>query len=96
MIKKITIFGWEFTFVLRHRWEKDMRLTDKMDWATCGLGIWFNKHKVIHKPKHSEAIIGQKAKLRNQYMFGINLLVCKFWFTICYRPLILKLNDEKK
>lgn len=96
MVKKITIFGWELTFVFRHRWEDESDMIDRRyEWNTWGLGVWYKKYRVIHKPRHSEAIIGKRATLRNQYMFGVNLLVCKFWFTICYRPLILKLKDEK-
>ena len=96
MVKKITISGWEFTFVFRHRWEDESDMINKYEWNTWRLGIWFKKYRVIKKPKHNESILGQKAILSNQYMFGINLLVCKFWFTICYRALILKLKDEKK
>ena len=95
MVKKITIFGWELTFVFRHRWEKDMDLTDKMDWATWGLGVWYRRYKTISKPKHNAAILGQRAKLVTLHMLGMNLLVCKFWFTICFRPLTLKYEKNK-
>ncbi len=91
MIKKITIFGWELKIVFRHKWEK-VDSIDKYEWNTWSLGLWYKMYKTIHKPIHSAAILGQRAKLVNQYMIGINLLVCKLWFTICYRPLVLKLN----
>ena len=96
MVKKITISGWELTFVFRHRWEDESDMISKYEWNTLGLGIWFKKYRVIKKPNHAASLLNQRAKLVNQYMFGINLLICKFWFTICYRPLILKLKDEKK
>lgn len=95
MVKKITIFGWELSFVFRHRWESSDPI-DTYEWNTLSLGIWYKMYRVIKKPNHEQAILLQRAKLVNQYMIGINLLWCKFWFTICYMPLILKLNDEKK
>lgn len=86
MVKKIIIFGWELTFVFRHRWESESDMIDKYEWNTWGLGVWYRRYKVIKKPNHGQAILGQRAKLVNQHMLGINLLVCKFWFTICHRP----------
>ncbi len=86
MIKRIDLFGWELKFVLRHRWDKSMDSLDRMDWNTWGIGIWYKKYRVIRKPNHNQAILGVGAKLVNQHMLGINLLWCKFWFTICYRP----------
>ena len=86
MIKRINLFGWELKFVIRHRWETDMDSLDKFEWNTISLGIWYKKYRVIRKPNHAQAILLQRAKLVNQHMLGINLLVCKFWFTICFRP----------
>lgn len=87
MVKKIILFGWEIKFVLRHRWEDESDMIDRRyEWNTWSMGIWYKKYRVIHKPKHSAAILGKRATLTNQYMLGINLLVCKFWFTLCYRP----------
>lgn len=85
MVKKITIFGWELKFVFRHRWEGSDSI-DKYEWNTWSLGLWYKKYRVIKKPNHAQAILLQRAKLVNQHMFGINLLVCKLWFTICHRP----------
>ena len=94
MVKKITIFGWELKFVFRHRWEK-VDSIDKYEWNTWGLGLWYRRYKTIHKPKHGPAVLGQRAKLVTLHMLGINLLVCKFWFTICFRPLTLKYEKNK-
>lgn len=86
MIKKINLFGWELTFVLRHRWESEVDEIYKFEWNQLALGIWYKRYKVIRKPNHAQAILLHRAKLVNQHMLGINLLVCKFWFTICHRP----------
>lgn len=86
MIKRIDLSGWELKFVLRHRWENQNSIIGKFEWNTLSLGVWYKKYKVIKKPKHTAAIIGKSATLTNQHMLGINLLVCKLWFTICHRP----------
>lgn len=93
MVKKIILSGWELSFVFRHRWEGSDPI-DVYEWNTLSLGIWYKRYKVIKKPNHGQAILGQRAKLVNQHMFGINLLWCKFWFTICHRPLVLKLDEK--
>ena len=92
MVKKITILGWELSFVFRHRWEGESDMIDKYEWNTWGLGVWYRKYKVIKKPNHGQAILGERAKLVTKHILGMNLLVCKFWFTVCHRPLILKLK----
>ncbi len=92
MVKKITLFGWELKFVLRHRWERDTDSVDKFEWNTLSLGIWYKRYKVIKKPNHNQAILLHRAKLVNQHMLGINLLVCKFWFTICHRPFNIEIE----
>ncbi len=94
MIKRINLFGWELKFVFRHRFEKDLDFQDRFDWTTYGIGIWYKKYRTISKPKHNAAILGQRATLVNQHMLGMNLLVCKFWFTLCYRPLTSKIEFE--
>lgn len=93
MVKKITIFGWELKFVFRHRWESS-DLIDKFEWNTWSLGLWYKKYRVIKKPNHAQSILLKRAKLVNQHMLGINLLVCKLWFTICFNPLNLKIDSK--
>lgn len=95
MIKKIILLGWELGFVFRHRWESEVDEIYKFEWNQLALGIWYKRYKVIKKPNHGQAILGERAKLVTQHMLGMNLLVCKFWFTICYRPFILGYEKNK-
>ena len=94
MVKSINILGHRIKFVFRHRFEKGADFIDKFEWTTYALGIWFKKYKAIAKPKNGPAIIGQEATLTNIYMFGVNLILCKFWIDTSYRPLVLNLDNE--
>ncbi len=82
----LKILGYDFTFVFRHRFEKIKDENDIWDtlleWNEWQLGIWFKHYKVVgrknfHKPSEWDN------NLVNEYMFGINLLICKAWFTFC-------------
>ena len=92
MVKRTSIFGWNLSFVFRHKYEKDLDLLDKMRWNEYKLGVWFKKYKSVGKPIKGPAVIGKDGTLTNSYMIGIHLLVCKFWINISYRPLILNLD----
>lgn len=83
---KINIGGTEFTFVFRHRFEKARSEAEDFDnhfqWHDWKLGLWFKRNKVVgiknfYKPDQ------WRKNLANQYMFGINLLICKAWLAIC-------------
>lgn len=92
MVSTINILGYRIKFVFRHRFEKETNLYDRFEWRSYELGIWYKKYKSLFKPKDGPATIGQNSKLTNVYMFGVNLIICKFWIDISYRPLILKID----
>lgn len=92
MIQKLSIKGWRINFVFRHKFEKKMELIDRMGWNKYELGVWFKKYKAIGRPKEGPAKIGKDAHLTNCYMFGVKLLVCKFWIDISYRPLTIEID----
>ena len=75
----INIGKTEFTFVFRHRWEKydnnaEKRLSNSVMWSEWKLGLFFRKYKVVAKKNFKTP---KKWQFVNEYMFGINLLVCK-------------------
>ena len=92
MILKLSIKGGRFNFVFRHKFEKNLELIDKMDWNKYELGFWFKKYRAIGRSKEGPVKIGKDSYLTNCYMFGIKLLVCKFWIDISYRPLTLEID----
>ena len=97
MISKINILGYRIEFVLRHRFEKNLDFTDKyLYWKDYKLGVWFKRYKTVSKPKNGPAVIGKDGTLSNNYMLGIDFIFCKFWIDICYRPLILNLDEKDR
>lgn len=91
MIFKMKILGWRINFVFRHRYEKDLDLWERRKWNDYKLGVWFKINKLVGKPKDGPAIIGKKGTTTNSYMFGVELILCRFWIDISYRPLMLKI-----
>ena len=95
MTKKINISGYNIKFVLRHRFEKtsdEIRNWDNYRmWKENRLGVWYKTYNTVSKPKDSPAILGKNGTHSTSYMFGMDLIVFKFWFDICYRPLILEI-----
>lgn len=95
IVKKINILGIRITWVFRHRWEKDKSLTNYMVWdmrKRYKLGIWFNVDKVVGPVKRGknrdETVKGTftDSNLVNNYVVGFNLIVCKTWIIIKFKP----------
>ena len=92
MITTINIIGYRINFIFRHRFEKKDIFTRLTEWKDYKFGLWFKTYKSVGKPKNGPAIIGQKSTLTNCYMFGVDLIICKFWINVSYRPLILNID----
>lgn len=98
MVGRLKIFGYNFIFVFRHRFEKEDEnsLLDSFTlWREWELGFWFRRFQVVgkrnfHKPKE------WGKNLVYEYMFGINLLWCKAWFTVQKGGMILNIENEQK
>lgn len=78
------IFGYTFTFVFRHRFEKDDEdsLLHKFTmWGKWELGFFFRRFDVVGK-KNFRKPKEWSNNLVHEYMFGVNLLWCKAWFTV--------------
>ena len=97
MISEINILGYRIAFVFRHKFEKETgRINSILYWRDYRIGLWFKTYKKVSKPKDGPAIIGKGGTHSNSYMFGVDLIICKFWIDICYRPLILSLDEKDK
>lgn len=103
MVKKIKIKNFEASFGLRHRWEKGAKegmISNfegnqiRMNWQ---LGIFAKRYKVLgptKKGNNREETIKKtftKSNHVNCYTIGLNLIVCKIWVRINFRP-IMKLK----
>ena len=93
----LRIFGYNFTFVLRHRYEKKKDENDiwekLMEWREWELGFWFRRFRVVgsrnfHKPEQ------WKNNLVYEYMFGVNFLWGKAWFTVQKGAMVININNQ--
>lgn len=91
-IGHLKIFGYDFTFVFRHRFEKDGELLDRFTmWREWELGFFFRCFQIVgrknfHNPKE------WNKNLVYEYMFGVNLLWCKTWFTVQKGGMSIKID----
>lgn len=88
----IKIVGLDFTFVFRHRFEKqdDDRLVDKFTmWKDWKLGFFFRRMKIVGKKNANQPAKWHNNLVRS-YMLGVDLLICKTWFTVSKGALELK------
>jgi hypothetical protein len=98
MIAKTKIGPFRATWVLRHRWEKGSkdgilgsnyegyRLRNEFK-----LGIWAKRNKVVGAVKRKSGNKADVAKtfsgdnLVNNYMIGLDLIVCKVWVDFTFK-----------
>jgi hypothetical protein len=78
MIGTLKIGKTEFTFVFRHKWDNRDKKSYDSNFRDYRLGLWFKRNKMVgkkdfNKPKK------WKNNLVNDYMIGVNLIVCKAW-----------------
>jgi hypothetical protein len=79
MTKSINIRDLKIEFTFRHKWEKNSIFTE---FRKYDLGISFNKSKLVAKKRFNNPKEWGE-NLVNEYSIGINLLVIKFWVSIC-------------
>ena len=94
MVKKFNISGYNIKFVFRHRFEKPSEnslFDDMYMWKEKRLGLWYKTFEIVSKPKNKPAILGKNGTTSTSYLFGVDLIICKFWIDICYRPLTLEI-----
>jgi len=95
MIKKFNIFGYRIDLVFRHRFEKPKEERRSFEnyymWKEKRLGLWYKTFETVSKPKNGPAKIGQGGTTSTSYLFGVDLIICKFWIDICYRPFTLEI-----
>lgn len=89
MIKDLNIGKLNLTFVFRHRWEKDQRFLSNQ-FRTNELGLFWRKDMVVGRRKKGKAMFDSDNMVPS-YMFGVNLIICKFWFNIGFNSLDIKI-----
>jgi hypothetical protein len=93
MIKRLKIGRAKLTFVFKHMWQNDNKKYN-FDFRDYRFGFWFRVDKIVgsnnfNKPKE------WSNNLVNSYMFGIDLIVYKFWISFDRGGMYLKTDEEK-
>lgn len=93
MILKTNIKGLKINFILRHKFEKkegSNHLLRRTLWHTWSIGLWFKRNKVMGVKKTGKEIFDDD-NFVNNYMFGIDFLIIKFWICITKNGLDLEI-----
>lgn len=78
MVRRLKICGINFTFVFRHKWDSKDERWFNSEFRDYRLGLWFKRSKIVgsnnfNKPEEWDD------NLVNDYMIGVNLIICKAW-----------------
>lgn len=78
MVRRLKIGKIKFTFVFRHKWDNQDEIKYNSEFRDYRIGVWFKKSKIVgsknfNKPKE------WGDNLVNDYMIGVNLIICKMW-----------------
>lgn len=85
MTKDFNIGKLNLLFVFRHKWEKEQQRIYS-EFNTKQLGLFWRKDMVVGRRKKGKAMFDSD-NLVPSYMFGINLIVCKFWINLGFNSL---------
>jgi len=78
MTKELNIGKLNIIFVFKHKWEKEQQRIYS-EFNTKQLGLFWRKDMVVGRRKKGKAMFDSD-NLVPSYLFGINLIVCKFWY----------------
>jgi hypothetical protein len=81
MVKKINYFGYNFTMVFRHRWDKQNSVGYNDFKGILEISLWKRSSKAVAK-KHLSNPKKWSKNLVSHNMYGITFLVFKFWINI--------------
>lgn len=78
MITKFKIGKIKFTIVFKHKW--DNKSSYNPEFREYNVGLWFKNVKIVgrnnfNNPKE------WNSNLVNDYVIGINLIICKAWIS---------------
>lgn len=89
MTKELNISKLNIIFVFKHKWEKEQQRIYS-EFNTKQLGLFWRKDMVVGRRKKGKAMFDSD-NLVPSYMFGINLIVCKFWLNLDINSLNIKI-----
>ena len=89
MTKELNIGKLNIIFVFKHKWEKEQQRIYS-EFNTKQFGLFWRKDMVVGRRKKGKAMFDSD-NLVPSYMFGINLIVCKFWLNLDINSLNIKI-----
>lgn len=78
MVGRLKIGTIKFTFVFRHKWDSKDDLSYNTEFSDYRIGLWF-KRIIIVGSKNFNKPNEWGNNLVNDYMIGVNLIICKAW-----------------
>jgi hypothetical protein len=78
MIKRLNIKDFEIVFVFKHKWQETNKLLRNHELRNYNLGLWFKMNKVVGKKDFNKPDKWND-NLVNNYMIGIDLIICTAW-----------------
>jgi hypothetical protein len=89
MTKELNIGKLNIILVFKHKWEKEQQRIYS-EFNTKQLGLFWRKDMVVGRRKKGKAMFDSD-NLVPSYLFGINLIVCKFWLNLDINSLNIKI-----
>jgi hypothetical protein len=98
IVKHLNIGKLQIRFVFRHRWEKfedetEKKINDMTMWREWEFGLFYRRFHVVGSKNFNEPNEWEK-NLVYKHMLGINLLICKIWFTFVYGGMHMKIDEN--
>ncbi len=90
MIKRLKIGENKFTLVFRHKWDNKDEYKILSEFNDYRIGLWFKINKIVGK-KEFNTPDEWSNNLVNNYMLGLDLIICKMWVTFCRGGVTLKI-----
>ena len=94
MVGRLRIFGLNFLFVFRHKWDAKAKSSFyDIDFRDYRLGIWYKCDRMVGS-KDFKSPKKWKNNMVNSHMLGLNLVVCKTWVTVDRNGMHMDLEIE--
>lgn len=86
MVTEIKLGKLNIDFVFRHKWDAKSKSSGIWDatFKKYELGLWFRRSVIVSSRYFGNSSDDWYKNMVGNYMFGVNLLVCKFWIELNY------------
>lgn len=78
MVGRLKIGTIKFTFVFKHKWYSKDDLRYNSEFRDYRIGLWFKISRIVGSKNFNKPNEWGN-NLVNDYMIGVNLIICKAW-----------------